>query len=74
MRKGDSDAMAARISDEMLEHFVVVGRWDDIADRLIDRYRGIASRLAMYLTAEAMHRNPETVPKWGEVARAVRAA
>jgi len=71
MRKGDSAAMAAQISDEMLEHFVVVGRWDDIADQLIERYRGIASRLAMYLTAEAMHRNPATAPKWGEVARAV---
>ena len=74
MRKGDSAAMAASISDEMLEHFVVVGRWDDIADLLIERYRGIASRLALYLTAESMHRDPSTVPKWGAVARAVSAA
>ena len=66
--------MAATITDEMLEHFAVVCRWDELADRLIDRYAGTASRLVMYLAELSIRRDPDAAGKWGEVARAVRAA
>ncbi len=42
MRAGNLEAMAATISDEMLEHYAVVCEWDELADRLIDRYSGSA--------------------------------
>jgi probable F420-dependent oxidoreductase len=74
IRKGDLDAMAATITDEMLEHFAIVCPWDELADRLIDRYRGTASRLVMYLAEDSIRREPGTIGRWGEVARAVRAA
>jgi hypothetical protein len=66
--------MAALITDEMLEHYAVVAPWDQIADRLVDRYAGVATRVVPYLAAESIRRDPPLVDRWGEVARAVRAA
>jgi probable F420-dependent oxidoreductase len=74
LKSGDNDALAAMISDEMLDHFGLVARWDDLADQLIARYRGKASRVVMYLAEESIRQSPENLDKWGEIARAVRAA
>lgn len=74
MKKGDIAGMADTITDEILEHFAVTATWDDMADKLIDRYQGVASRVVSYLTAEDVHRNPGNVDKWGAIARAVAAA
>lgn len=74
IRQGDVDAMAATITDEMLEHFAVVCPWDELADRLTERYHGTASRLVMYLAEESIRREPGNIGRWGEVARAVRSA
>ena len=74
IKEGKVDEMAATITDEMLEHYAVVCRWDELADRLIERYQGTASRLVMYLAEESIRRDPASIGKWGEVARAVRAA
>lgn len=74
IRQGDLDGMAATITDEMLDRFAVVCPWDELADRLIDRYRGTAARLVMYLAEESIRREPANIGRWGEVARAVRAA
>ena len=72
MRSGDLDAMAATITDEMLEHFAIVCPWDELADRLIERYSGTATRLVMYLADDSIRRTPSDIGRWGEVARAVR--
>lgn len=74
MKAGDLRGMAGVISDEMLEHFAVIAAWDDLADALIDRYQGVASRIVSYLASEDIQRNPEHLERWGEVARAVTAA
>lgn len=74
IRDGDLEAMAATITDEMLDHYAVVCRWDELADRLIERYAGTAQRLVMYLAAESIRDDPASVGRWREVARAVRAA
>jgi hypothetical protein len=66
--------IAALVTDEILSHFSVAAPWDDLADALIDRYRPYASRLVMYLAQEDIARNPENIGRWGEIARAVRAA
>ncbi len=70
---GSVAGMAATIDDEMLEHFAVVATWDDMADALIERYRGVASRIVTYLAQEDIHRHPEHLSKWGEIAKAVAA-
>lgn len=74
IKQGDLEGMAAAITDEMLEHYAMVCRWDELADRLIDRYQGTAARVVMYLAEDSISRDPTAVGKWGEVARAVRAA
>ena len=74
LKAGDLPAMAATITDEMLEHFAVVAPWDDLADALLDRYRGIASRLVMYLGEASIAADPTALGRWGEVARAVTSA
>ncbi len=76
MKAGDLEAMEAVITDEMLDTYAVVADWDDLADRLIDRYRDRATRIVLYsaapgLTGPAAARN---ACRWAEVARAVRAA
>jgi hypothetical protein len=66
--------MAATITDDMLEHFAVIASWDELADRLLDRYGAIATRLVMYTAESSIRSDPKAAGRWGEVARAVRAA
>lgn len=72
MRAGDVQGMTDTITDEMLAQFAVVARWDDLADALITRYQGVASRVVSYLMAADLQRHPQHMPRWGEVARAVQ--
>jgi len=74
LRAGDTAGMEATITDEMLEHYAVVGPWDSIADTLLARYGSIAERVVSYLTVDDIARTPSNFGKWGEIARAVRAA
>jgi probable F420-dependent oxidoreductase len=74
LKAGDIDGMAATITDEMLDTYAVVGPWDEIADRVIERYGSVASRVISYLTVEDIARNPDRLGPWGEIARAVRVA
>jgi probable F420-dependent oxidoreductase len=74
LKAGDLAGMAATITDDMLPHFAVVARWDEVADALVARYGGVATRLALYLAEESIRIDPSNLQKWGEVARAVVAA
>jgi len=74
MKAGDVGGMAELITDEMLEHFALVARWDDMADALIARYRGKAARVVSYLAMGDIAENPDHLDRWGEIAKAVRAA
>jgi alkanesulfonate monooxygenase SsuD/methylene tetrahydromethanopterin reductase-like flavin-dependent oxidoreductase (luciferase family) len=74
LKSGDLEGLASTITDEMLDQYAIVGRWDDVADEIIDRYRGRAERVISYLTIEDITRDPDHLARWGEIARAVRAA
>ncbi|MGQ0847160.1 MAG: TIGR03617 family F420-dependent LLM class oxidoreductase [Sporichthyaceae bacterium] len=74
LRDGDLAGMEAAITDEMLEHYAVVGPWDTIADTLLARYGSLAERVVSYLTFDDLERNPDNLGRWGEIARAVRSA
>jgi probable F420-dependent oxidoreductase len=74
LKAGDIAGMAATITDEMLEHFAVVARWDEMADALLGRYKGVAARLVMYLGEDSIDADSSNLARWGEVARAVCAA
>ncbi|HET6964967.1 MAG TPA: TIGR03617 family F420-dependent LLM class oxidoreductase [Acidimicrobiales bacterium] len=73
LKAGDVAGMAAFITDEMLEHYAVVARWDEMADALLDRYRGVAARLVMYLGEDSLKADPANADRWAEIARAVTA-
>jgi probable F420-dependent oxidoreductase len=72
LKAGDVAGMAALITDEMLDQFAVVAPWDELAAALDKRYRGVASRLVMYLAEESIASDPSALDRWSEVARAVR--
>jgi probable F420-dependent oxidoreductase len=74
LKKGDLEGMANTITDEMLEHYALVATWDEMAGALTDRYGGTASRVVTYLTQEQIGKDPSALPKWGEIATAVRAS
>jgi probable F420-dependent oxidoreductase len=74
LRSGGREAVADLVSDELLDQFGLVARWDDMADKLTARYQGIASRVVMYLAKQSIREDPANLEKWGEIARAVRAA
>jgi probable F420-dependent oxidoreductase len=74
LKAGDLDGLSTTITDEMLDVFAIVGRWDDIADQIIGRYGGVAERVVSYLTVDDVTREPDHLARWGEIARAVRDA
>jgi probable F420-dependent oxidoreductase len=74
LKAGDMDGMRETVTEEMVEKFAVVGRWDEVADILRDRYAGVAARLVSYLAAETVAADPRTMARWGEIAKALTAA
>ena len=74
LKAGDSAGSEALITDGILDQFAIVARWDDVAQRMIERYKGIASRLVIYLASHWREVDPKVLERWGEIARAVRKA
>jgi probable F420-dependent oxidoreductase len=73
LKAGDLAGLAATVTDEMLQHFAVAAPWDEMASALLDRYRGVASRLVMYLGEDSLAADPANAGRWAEIARAVTA-
>ena len=71
LKRGDIAGMAATITDEMLDQFAVLDTWDGMADALLKRYAGVASRLVMYMGEDSIEAGPHNLGKWAEIARAV---
>jgi probable F420-dependent oxidoreductase len=68
-KAGDPEGMAAVVTDELLDHFSVTATWDGLADAVIDRYGGTASRVVFYFAGVDWDRDPGSLGQWGEVAR-----
>ena len=73
-RAGDIAGMAAVIDDDILKEFVTVGTWDSVADAIVAKYGGMATRVVSYFTGSDVVRDLGAFERWGAVARAVRAA
>ncbi len=73
MAAGDAEGMAAVVTDEMLDEYAVTATWDDLADRLVERYRGVADRLFTYQPAGEWLRTPDLADRWQQVAARVTA-
>ena len=72
MKAGELAGIGDHITDEMLDSFAVVAPWDELADRLLSRYSGVASRVVLYLGAHEIRTDERERGRWAEVARAVR--
>ncbi|HKH87425.1 MAG TPA: LLM class flavin-dependent oxidoreductase, partial [Acidimicrobiales bacterium] len=70
-RAGDLPGMAAVIDDDLLKHFVTEGSWDDIAETIVDKYDGIATRVVSYFTGSDVVADADAFERWGELARQV---
>jgi probable F420-dependent oxidoreductase len=70
-KAGDLPGMAAVVDDELLEHFCVSGDWSTVADGLVQRYRGTATRVVSYFAGMAWARDETALGPWGELAKAV---
>jgi probable F420-dependent oxidoreductase len=73
LKTGDFDGQAALLTDDVLGHFAVRATWDQLPATLAARYTGRAHRLVAYLAQPMWQRDPSTLERWGEVARALRA-
>jgi probable F420-dependent oxidoreductase len=51
--KGDWSGMANEITDEMLDTYAVSGTYDEIADKVKERYEGLLDRVAFYIPYRA---------------------
>jgi probable F420-dependent oxidoreductase len=68
-RAGDFKGMAAQITDDHLAAFATESTWDGLADKLVDKYEGIATRIVLYNALA----DPERVERYGEVAQRISA-
>ena len=68
-KAGDFAGMAAQVSDDHVAAFATESTWDTLADKLIDKYGGTATRLVMYNAVG----DPERFERYGEVARQISA-
>jgi len=66
-KAGDLAGMAAIVTDDILEHFVVTASWDDLADKLIERYDGIADRVVSYFAGLSWAQDPKSLERWSHV-------
>ena len=53
---GEWSKMAGMVTDDMLDEFVVEGRWDEIGQELKSRYDGLADKVRLYLPFDGTER------------------
>jgi probable F420-dependent oxidoreductase len=73
-KAGDIPGMAAVIDDDILKEFTTTGTWDEMADLIVAKYDGIATRVVSYFTGSDVVRDPAAFERWGTLARKVVAA
>ncbi|CQD19577.1 putative F420-dependent oxidoreductase, family [Mycolicibacterium conceptionense] len=68
-KAGDIAGMAAQITDDHIAAFATESTWDGLADALVDKYAGIATRIVLYNALGSTER----FERYGEVARRLSA-
>ena len=64
-KAGDPKGMAAQITDDHLAAFVTESTWDGLADAIIEKYSGVATRIVFYNAVTDL----DNLERYGEVAR-----
>ncbi|TMK84848.1 MAG: TIGR03617 family F420-dependent LLM class oxidoreductase [Actinobacteria bacterium] len=73
-KAGDLAGMAAVIDDDLLQHFVVRGSWEELPTLIVDRLGDVATRAIAYFAGMAWLQDPGFQERWGNVARAITAS
>lgn len=68
---GDISGMASVVDDDVLDHFCISGDFGEVADGIVERYGGIASRVVAYSAGTAWLEDRRALGPWGELAREV---
>ena len=71
-KAGDMAGMAEVISDDILEHFVVQGTWDELPQRIAERCKPLTVhdvQPVLYLAGSTANATDGTFEKFGDVAR-----
>jgi probable F420-dependent oxidoreductase len=71
-KEGDLAAMVALIDDELLDHFVLTGTFEELPQLLVDRYGGVAARVVLYFAGTAWSEDPGSLTMWGAMAARAR--
>jgi probable F420-dependent oxidoreductase len=69
-------AMAKVIDDELLEHFLVAGTWDEMPDRIFERFASLRDfdvNVVLYHAGAAARRRDDSYERLGEVAKRLAA-
>ena len=66
-KAGDFAGMAQQISDDHIATFATESTWDGLAEALVEKYEGLATRIVLYNAS----RNPERFERLGEIARRI---
>ena len=61
--------MAATITDEMLDVLAITSTWDELPEKLLDRYGDRASDILCYSVLEQWADDPDTLEHWQDVNR-----
>ena len=72
-KSGDIAGMTAVITDDILEHFVVEGTWDELPQRIVDRCEPLGAhdpQPVLYVAGMSVN-DADTFERFGEVARRV---
>ena len=68
-KAGDMAGMMARITDDHIAAFATESTWDELADKLIAKYAGVATRVVLYNALGGSDR----FERYGEIARRLSA-
>ncbi len=67
-RRGRWTEMAALVTPGMVEAFAIVGSWDELAERLRERYEGVLDRVSVYRPFG----DPADEPRWAQLVASLR--
>jgi probable F420-dependent oxidoreductase len=71
-RERDFNAMANTITDEMLDSFAITSTWDQLPQRLLDRYGDRADEIVCYSVVEQWDDDADSFGRWQDVNRRFR--
>jgi probable F420-dependent oxidoreductase len=68
-RQGDVAAMAATITDDMLDAFAITSTWDELPGQLSARFGDRADDIVCYSVLEHWRDHPDSLDRWHDVNR-----